>query len=93
MIKYHFELRRTIDGVTVGERFYDTFQECHRRGDAMATRMRVGVECYAFHTPLNQWRKMGIYRGHYIFTDRYGHDRRLKSDYLGVAPIGKEAAS
>lgn len=92
MNQYHYELRRTIDGVTVGERFYGTSQECHRRGDEMATRMRVGVECYAFNKPMNQWQKMGTYRGHYVFTDSFGEDRRMKFDYSSMAPMGKEIA-
>ncbi|MBR1803462.1 MAG: hypothetical protein IJ775_00960 [Muribaculaceae bacterium] len=89
MKAWSFELRRTIEGVIVADRFTGTCSECHRKGDELATRLG-DVECYAYNEPLNQWQKMGTYRGHYVFTDSFGDDRRIKWDYSCMAPMGKE---
>ena len=84
-----FELRK---GTQVLEHFEGTCPECHRKGDDLATRLG-SVECYAFNEPLNQWQKMGTYRGHYVFTDSFGDDRRIKDDYSGMTAMpGKEVA-
>ena len=81
-----FELRK---GSQVLEHFSCTCPDCHRKGDALATRIG-SVECYAYNEPLNRWHKMGTYRGHYMFTDGFGKERRIKDDYSGMAPMRKE---
>ena len=91
MKAWSFELRRTIEGVIVGDRFTATCSECHRKADELAT--RIGdVECYAYNEPLRQWQKMGVYRGHYVFTDSFGDDHRIKGDYGGMTAMRKEVS-
>ncbi|MBO4871572.1 MAG: hypothetical protein J5565_06290 [Muribaculaceae bacterium] len=86
---WSFEFRK---GTQVLDHFNATCTECHRKGDELAT--RVGsVECYAFNEPLEQWQKMGVYRGNRVFTDSFGEDRSIKWDYSGMAPMGKEVVA
>ena len=35
---------------------------------------------------------MGVYRGHHLFTDSFGDDRRIKDDYSGMTAPRKEVA-
>ena len=91
---WKFELRK---GTQVLDHFEGTCPECHRKGDDLATSLLEvdqdhGVECYAFNEPLNKWQRMGVYRGNHVFTDSFGDDRRMKFDYTGMAPMGKEVA-
>ena len=48
-----FELRK---GSQVLEHFSCTCTDCHRKGDALATRIG-SVECYAYNEPLNRAKK------------------------------------
>ena len=86
MRNWKFELRydgKRIDG------FEGSCPECHRRGDEQATSLlelghEHGVECFAYNEPLNRWDKMGVYRGHHVFTSSFGEDRVIKQDYSGM---------
>lgn len=88
MRAWKFELRINR---TVMDAFEATCPECHRRADALATRLG-DVECYAYNEALEQWQKMGVYRGLQVFTDGFGDDRRIKDDYSGMTAMRKEAS-
>lgn len=89
MRAWKFQLR--VNSVVL-DSFTGTCPECHRRGDALATRLG-DIACYAFNEPLDQWQKMGTYRGLHVFTDSFGDDRRIKDDYSGMTAMpGKEGA-
>jgi len=86
MIQHHFILinddKETVD------RFVSDFNECRRRGDALASKLERPLRLKAYNEDLRRWDSLGVFRGNRQYTDSFGDERIFNSDYSGFKKGG-----